>query len=92
MTTLYTSHVEFGTLRVYMRTYMMVTCVPTKRWTLTLPKFDEPFGARFHFEKFFREPTSVNVRVVLLVEDDTTLYTMVTNVSTKRWTLTLLKI
>jgi hypothetical protein len=34
---------------------------------------------------------SVNVRVVLLVKDDTTLYTMVTNVSTKRWTLTLLK-
>ena len=31
--------------------YMMVTCVPTKRWTLTLPKFDEPFGFRFHFEK-----------------------------------------
>jgi hypothetical protein len=24
----------------------------TKRWTLTLPKFDEPFGARFHFERF----------------------------------------
>ena len=35
-----------------------------------------------------REPASVNVRVVLLVEDDMTLYTMVTNVSTKRWTLT----
>jgi hypothetical protein len=34
---------------------------------------------------------SVNVRVVLLVKDDMTLYTMVTNVSTKRWTLTLLK-
>jgi hypothetical protein len=76
-----------------MRTYMMVTCVPTKRWTLTLPKFDEPFGIRFHFEKIFvREPASVNVRVVLLVEDDMTLYTMVTNVSTKRWTLTLLKV
>jgi hypothetical protein len=23
-----------------------------KRWTLTLPKFDEPFGVRFHFERF----------------------------------------
>jgi hypothetical protein len=34
---------------------------------------------------------SINVRVVLLVKNDTTLYTMVTNVSTKRWTLTLLK-
>jgi hypothetical protein len=31
---------------------------------------------------------SVNVRVVLLVKDDTTLYKMVTNVSTKRWTIT----
>jgi hypothetical protein len=34
---------------------------------------------------------SVDVRVVLLVEDDTTLYTMATSVSTKRWTLTLPK-
>jgi hypothetical protein len=34
---------------------------------------------------------SVDVRVVLLVEDDKTMYTMVTNVSTKRWTLTLAK-
>jgi hypothetical protein len=93
MTTLYTSHVEFGTLKGFMRMYMMLTGVPTKRYTLTLPKLDEPFGARFHFEKnFVREPVSVNVRVVLLVKDDTTLYTMVTNVSTKRWTLTLLKI
>jgi hypothetical protein len=24
----------------------------TKRWTLTLLKFDEPFGVRFHFERF----------------------------------------
>jgi hypothetical protein len=61
----------------------------TKRWTFTLSKFDEPFGVRFHFEKIFvREPVSVNVRVVLLVKDDTTLYKMVTNVSTKRWTIT----
>jgi hypothetical protein len=50
--------------------YMMVTSVPTKRWTLTLPKLDEPFGARFFFFffLFFREPISVNVRVILLVE------------------------
>jgi hypothetical protein len=40
------------------------------------------------FENFWREPVSVNVRVVLLVKDDTTLYKMVTNVSTKRWTIT----
>ena len=131
MTTLYTSHVEFGTLRVFMRMYMMVTCVPTKRWTLTLPKFDEPFGVRFHFEKilwgnrhrlmwgsyfwlrttwlytqwlqmyqrkdglshywkfdepfgvrfhfenFWREPMSVNVRVVLLVGYDRTMHTRI---------------
>jgi hypothetical protein len=31
---------------------------------------------------------SINARVVLLVKDDTTLYKMVTNVSTKRWTIT----
>jgi hypothetical protein len=30
-------------------------------------KFDEPFGVRFHFENFWREPMSVNVKVVLLV-------------------------
>ena len=85
MTTLYTSHVEFGTLRVFMRMYMMVTSVPTKRWTLTLPKFDEPFGVRFHFENFFLGGTmSVDARVILLVEDDVTLYIMVTIVPTKR--------
>jgi hypothetical protein len=28
---IYTSHVEFGTLKGFMRMYMMVTCVPTKR-------------------------------------------------------------
>ena len=41
---------------------------------------------------FFREPTSVNVRVVLLVEDDKTMYIMATSALTKRWTLTLLEI
>ena len=35
---------------------------------------------------------SVNVRVILLVGYDKTMYTMVTCVSMKRWTLTLLKI
>ena len=39
-------------------------------------------------KKFFREPTSVDVRDVLLVEDDKTMYTMATSISTKRWTLT----
>jgi hypothetical protein len=42
--------VELETLEAFM--YMMVTNASTKRLTLTLPKFDEPFGARFHFEKF----------------------------------------
>ena len=64
--------------------YTMVTHVSTKRWTLTLLKFDKPFGVRFHFENFWREPMSINARVILLVEDDATLYTMVTIVSTKR--------
>ena len=32
--------------------YTMATNVSMKRWTLTLPKFDEPFGVRFHFERF----------------------------------------
>ena len=43
-------YMELETLRVYTCMYMMDTS--TKRWTLTLPKFDEPFGIRFHFEKF----------------------------------------
>ncbi len=49
---IYTSHVEFGTLGVFMCMYMMVTSVLTKRWTLTSPKLDEPFDAWFHFENF----------------------------------------
>jgi hypothetical protein len=32
--------------------YTMATSVSMKRWTLTLPKFDEPFGVRFRFERF----------------------------------------
>ena len=44
-------YIELKTLRAFMCMYMMVTSVPTKRWTLTLPKFNEPFGVRFHFEK-----------------------------------------
>jgi hypothetical protein len=64
--------------------YTMATSVSTKRWTLTLLKFDEPFGVRFHFERFFWKPMLVNVRVILLVGDDTTLYTMGTYISTKR--------
>ena len=45
-------HMELETPRVYMCMYMMVTDTSTRRWTLTSPKFDEPFGVRFHFERF----------------------------------------
>ena len=45
--------VELETLRVFMCMYMMVTDASTKRWTLTVPKFDEPFDHWFHFEKFW---------------------------------------
>ena len=51
-TRFYTSLVELKTLEVFMCMYMMVTSVPIKRWTLTLPKFNEPFGAQFLFERF----------------------------------------
>ena len=34
--------------------------------------------------KIFKGTASVDVRIILLVEDDMTLYIMVTNVSTKR--------
>ena len=57
--------------------YMVITIVPTKRWILTLPKFDEPFGVRFHFEIFWRKPMSVNARVILLVGYDKTMYTRI---------------
>ena len=50
MTRLCTPHVELETLGVLM--YKKVTYTSTKRWTLTLPKFDEPFGPRFHFKRF----------------------------------------
>ena len=45
--------VELETLGAFMCMYMMVIDASTKRWILTLPKFDEPFGPRFHFEKFW---------------------------------------
>ena len=60
--------IELETPRVYMRMYMMVMDASTRRWTLTLPEFDEPFGSRFHFEKFFGDPSLVYVRVILLIE------------------------
>ena len=54
--------------------YTMVMDASIRRWTLTLPKFDEPFGQRFHFEKFLGEPVLVDVRIILLVEDNMTIY------------------
>ena len=68
-TTLYIP-IELETLGVFMCMYMTVIGASTKRWTLTLPKFDEPFSARFHFENFFGELSLVDVRVILLVEYD----------------------
>jgi hypothetical protein len=43
--------IELETLGAFM--YMMGTNASTKRWTLTLPKFDEPFDTRFYFENFW---------------------------------------
>jgi hypothetical protein len=70
------------------------TSVLTKRWTLALSKFDEPYGVQSHFEKkkFVRESTLVNAKVILLIEYDKTLYTTAISVLPKRRTLTLLKI
>ena len=53
--------------------YTMAISVSTNRWTLTLPKLNEPFGIRFHFERFLGT-ASVDVRVILLVEYDETMY------------------
>ena len=64
------SRTELGTLRIYTCMYAMGES--TKRWALTLLKVDEPFGPWFHFKKKNWEPTSVNVRVILLVKGVTT--------------------
>jgi hypothetical protein len=43
-------YIESGTLRAYTYVYTMDN---SQRDGLShLPKFDEPFGVRFHFEKF----------------------------------------
>jgi hypothetical protein len=44
-------YIESGTLRAYTCMYTMDKS--TKRWTFTSLKIDEPFGARFYFEKFW---------------------------------------
>ena len=45
-------HIESEALRVFMCMHIMVTNASTRRWTLTPPKFDEPFDPRLHFEIF----------------------------------------
>jgi hypothetical protein len=49
-----------------------------------LSKIRRAFRRSVPFLKIFEGPTSVGVIIVLLVEDDLTLYTMVTIVPTKR--------
>ena len=44
--------IELETPRVYVCMYTMVMAMSMRRWTLTSPKFDEPFGLWFHFQKF----------------------------------------
>ena len=97
----YTPYMELETPRFY----TMVMDASTRRWTLTIPKFDEPFSPRFHFGKILGKPMLVDVRVILLVEVDKMgeylhahmeletprVYTMVMDASTRRWTLTLPK-
>jgi hypothetical protein len=77
-------YTESGTLGAYTCIYTMVTTHQQGDRLSHHQKFDKPFGGWFHFERFFWKPMSVNARVVLLVEDDMTLYTMGTYVSTKR--------
>ncbi len=45
-------YTELGAPKVYV--YMYTIDASTKRWAFTLPKFDEPFGSRFYFERFLR--------------------------------------
>jgi hypothetical protein len=66
--------------------YTMVTSVPTKDRLSHYQKLTSlsAFGFILKDFFFFGKPMSVNARVVLLVEDDATLHTMVTIVPTKR--------
>jgi hypothetical protein len=63
-------------------------CINEKMDYHILSKIRRAFRRSVPFLKIFEGPTSVGVIIVLLVEDDLTLYKMVTNVSTKRWTIT----
>ena len=61
----------------------MYTCI-NEKIDSHVTEIRRAFRRSVPFLKDFWEPMSVNVRVVLLVEDDLTLYTMVTSVPTKR--------
>jgi hypothetical protein len=61
---------ELETPRVYVCMYTVVMDASTRRWILILPKFDKPFSLRFHFWKNFGEPMLVDMRVILLVENE----------------------
>jgi hypothetical protein len=101
-------HTKLETPRVYVCMYTVVMGASTRRWILILSKFDEPFGRGSIFGKILGEPMLVDVRVILLVENDTMgdylhfrtelktfrIYMRMYTVdkSTKRWILTSLKI
>ena len=64
-------YIESRTLRVYMYVYYGQV---DKEMDFHTTKINEPFGVRSHFLKDFWEPMSVDMRVVLLVGHDKTLY------------------
>ena len=74
MTRLYTSHVEFETLwgsDVYVHDGYMRT---NKKIDSHITKIQRAFRRSVPFRNFLREPMSIDVRVMLLVEDDKTIY------------------
>jgi hypothetical protein len=48
---------------------MYIVALSTKNRLSHHWKFDEPFGAWSHFENFWREPVSISVKVVFLVDE-----------------------
>jgi hypothetical protein len=66
--------VEFETLGVFMCMYMTIMRI-NKEMDSHIIKIRRAFRLSVpFFWKFFKEPTSVDVRVVFLVEDDKTIY------------------
>jgi hypothetical protein len=72
-TRLYTSHVELGTLGVFMCMYMTIIRI-NKEIDSHIIKIWRVFRRSVLFLKDFWETMSIGVRDVLLVEDDETLY------------------